>query len=773
MTSYDPVKTVLDRLDNVRQHDGNYTARCPLHDDHTNSLSITTGREGQALLYCHAGCETPEIVAAIDLEMRDLFPQQAGNPIPLRPATPRTGDSGANTGQRRIDAVYDYRDERGALRYQVVRFVPKGFAQRRPDGTGGYVWNLDQVQRVLYALPELTAADAHSIVFICEGEKDADLLRSLGLIATTNVGGAGKWRPEYSASLRGRQIVVLPDNDRAGADHARQVAESLAGIAASVKILTLPDLPTKGDVSDWFSLSGTVDRLVALAEATPPYRQDDEKLPVPSAEWSPRIIRLADVTPERVCWLWNGYIPLGKVSVIDGDPGLGKSGLTLDLAARVSVGAPMPDGVRSDLDGPAGVVILSAEDGLADTIRPRLDAMGADVSRIVALEAVVGGGKERGVTLADLSAIEAAITEVNARYVIVDPLMAYLGGETNAHRDQDVRGILAPLAKLAERTGVAIVVVRHLSKGAQANVLYRGGGSIGIIGAVRVALMVGRDPEDPEGPRRILAVSKSNLATFPPAMAYHMTEAENGVAQIVWEGATHHTAAAISAAVQPEGEGERSALSEAMEVLRTILASGPMPAKEAEREAMLAGCAQITIRRARKALGIKTARAGFGPGATWMWALPDVPPEGHEPPIDAQNPHRCSSENSEHLWHPMNIYGATDSSDEPDEQPADDLDLLWGFVSGARANPPRYTSVPEPVRQAAMRVGFSMDAFAPVERTATALAAHLDAHEEAMVARLATLDDAEGVDPGDAPWPGARLQRGRQSALFDTPEAAG
>src|SRR5918997_1507363 len=169
---------------------------------------------------------------------------------------------------------------------------------------------------------------------------------------------------------------------------------------------------------------------------------------------------LSEVEPEQVEWLWPGRLPLGKLAVLDGDPGLGKSALTLDLAARVSGGQELPDGGRC---GPAGVVLLSAEDGLEDTIRPRLDAAGADTGGIVALSMIgVGTRAERLVSLTqDLDAVEAALGRGGAALVVIDPLMAFLTGKTDSHKDQDVRRGLAPLAALAERKGAAVLLVRH------------------------------------------------------------------------------------------------------------------------------------------------------------------------------------------------------------------------------------------------------------------------------------------------------------------------
>jgi len=170
-----------------------------------------------------------QIVSAVGLTLADLFPRN-GN------------------GARKIVATYDYQDESGTLLFQSVRYEPKDFTQRRPDRKGGWVWNLDDTRRVLYRLPQLLMADT---AYVNEGEKDTDRLWSLGLPATTNPQGAGKWRAEYSQTLAGKRVVILPDNDEPGEPHALQVARSLLPVAAAVKIVRLPGLPPKGDVSNW------------------------------------------------------------------------------------------------------------------------------------------------------------------------------------------------------------------------------------------------------------------------------------------------------------------------------------------------------------------------------------------------------------------------------------------------------------------------------------------------------------------------------------------
>ena len=178
----------------------------------------------------------------------------------------------------KIVATYDYMDEQNRLLFQVVRYEPKNFRQRHPDGKGGWIWNLDGVRRVPYRLPELLASSMTDWVYIVEGEKDADNLIARNFIATTNSGGARKWLNDYNQYFKGRLVAILPDNDTPGRDHARIIAESLHGTAGVVKIVELTGLSPKGDVSDWFD-SGGPGRIKELIRLT-----DEAKPFVPSAE---------------------------------------------------------------------------------------------------------------------------------------------------------------------------------------------------------------------------------------------------------------------------------------------------------------------------------------------------------------------------------------------------------------------------------------------------------------------------------------------------------
>ena len=323
---------------------------------------------------------------------------------------------------------------------------------------------------------------------------------------------------------------------------------------------------------------------------------------------------LSDVESEQVEWLWDRRIPLGKIAVLDGDPGNGKSVLTTDLAARVSVGRTFPDDQPCEA---AGVVIMNAEDGLADTIRPRLDAAGGDPSRVLSLATIPVGdeGDERHLTIPDdIPIIEKGIETVRAKLVIIDPLMAFLSGRSDAHKDQDVRRALAPLSRMAERTGAAVLLVRHLNKAQGGNPLYRGGGSIGIIGAARSGLLVGEHPE--EDGLRVLAGQKSNLSPMPESLAYRIVTAANGAARIEYVGPTEARADAL---LRTPGDPEqKSAMREAMEFLRDELKDGPVAANTINEHARKLEISAATLRRAKSDLGIVSRKEGDG---GWVWQL--------------------------------------------------------------------------------------------------------------------------------------------------------
>lgn len=343
----------------------------------------------------------------------------------------------------------------------------------------------------------------------------------------------------------------------------------------------------------------------------------------------PKVVltRLADVKPERVEWLWPGRLPAGKLVTLDGDPGLGKSTLALNLGATITRGGMWPDG--TPCRHPGAVLLLSAEDGLADTVRPRLDAAGADVTLVHAIDGVPvidaeGDRALRPPTLADIVALEAAVVETAARLLVVDVVMAYLPAGTDSHRDQDVRAVLSRLSGLADRTGCTVLLLRHLNKAKGGDPLYRGGGSIGIVGAARAGLLVAADPDDPA--RRVLASVKNNLGPAPESLAYRLADVpELGVARVVWEGSSAHTARDLLA-----DRGDESK-TEAEQWLSDFMAEQTAaPSKAVKAAAAKAGISERTLQRAVKSLGLTVASRGY-PRVTW-WEAPGAASHDTTPP---------------------------------------------------------------------------------------------------------------------------------------------
>jgi P4 family phage/plasmid primase-like protien len=236
----------------AKKTSGGWEAKCPAHDDRNASLSITGSNDGKTLLHCHAGCRFEDIAAAARLKPADFFPDE--------PAAVRS----------RIAAEYSYQDAGGKELYQVVRFEPKDFRQRRWDGSR-WVWNLKGVERVLYRLPQVIEARDKRIIYVVEGEKDVAAIESLGMVATCNAGGAGKWEQQYTESLRGAMVVVIPDGDAPGRKHRDLVCAALIGVCKWVKSI---ELPVK-DAALWVEKGGTKDEMAALIKAARVYNPAD------------------------------------------------------------------------------------------------------------------------------------------------------------------------------------------------------------------------------------------------------------------------------------------------------------------------------------------------------------------------------------------------------------------------------------------------------------------------------------------------------------------
>lgn len=337
------------------------------------------------------------------------------------------------------------------------------------------------------------------------------------------------------------------------------------------------------------------------------------------------LVRASSVTPQRVDWGWDQWIPIGMASLQVGLGGLGKSVLLAWLAAGWSRGV-----IPGDLHGvPVDVAIASAEDHRQAVILPRLIAAGADLSRIHFIEHRIDGEASDIAIDGEVAAIEAALVAGNVRVLLIDTVIAHIPAEHDTYNEQRVRAVLKPLAKMAERDSLVVLGTMHLNRRDARDVLTRISGSGGFGNLARSVLLLARDPDDPDGPSRILALGKSNVGGRTPAIKLRLESClipnDNGeeipTVRLVDVGESSYTSADLLG--PSEDEDKLSAVSEASDFLREYLAGGPVEAKTVKSASRDVGIAERTLWRAVKRLRVKTNdRAGFGPGYPSRWCLP-------------------------------------------------------------------------------------------------------------------------------------------------------
>jgi hypothetical protein len=470
-------------------------------------------------------------------------------------------------------------------------------------------------------------------LFACEGESDTQTMWYCGLpgLGIPGASAANCLKAEHLDNID--NLNLLPDNDVPSEQLVDGVCKRLSqlGYVGRVRRVKIPH--KYKDVSEWYVAVGkeAFERELAMAGSQAELLPIEPRQPAMKAAADaqinghaeqPRIRQLmirnfAKIQPQKTRWLWRGYIPLGTLTILDGDPGLGKSTIWIDVIARVTRGQSMPNEGETDLNGPAVALILSAEDSPENTIRPRLDAAGADVNLVENIEATkVGEDSERPPVLpADVDLLEGRIAETSAKVVVIDVFTAYLDGELDAHRDQDVRRCLHRLKILAQRTGCAIILIRHLNKLNGGAAIYRGGGSIGISGAARSVLMVGKNPADPQ--QFILAPVKCNLCAKPPALTYSIMTAGGDASIIGWGQETSLSADDLLGCQSQKG----SVAEECAELIRELLADGPKLAEDMVDELRANGFKENAIRYGRKKAKVRAFRKGFGEDGKWWWEL--------------------------------------------------------------------------------------------------------------------------------------------------------
>lgn len=450
-----PLADVLARVNRVRRSGTGYVGLCPAHGDENASLSISEGKDGRVLINCHAGCQPAAVIAALGLEMTSLF-QPRASVLPFE--KPPVVAAAVAADRPRLVKSYDYVDADGKLLFQACRFVTpdgkKTFRQRRPDGSGGWIWDLESVTPVLYRLPEvIAAAESGRSVYIVEGEKDADALAEFGYVATTNPMGAGKWRDHYSDWLIGAEVCVFPDNDDIGKLHAQEVAASLAARKCTVRVVLLPDLPEKGDISDWLDKGGSLDELEAIVGRTRIWTLDPDaagkrnRWRLDELWGNDTIMRPPPSIVPRLAWA-------GRLTLIAAREKSGKSTLTGFMAAQVSQGREFLGAICEKGD----VLVIGLEEFTGDTAR-RLRHFDADATRVYLVDRLIGDPQERP------HEVRTHVEAVKPALVILDSLSAYSAGYiTDENNATQMTAVLKPLADLAHELNPAIVVLHHANK---------------------------------------------------------------------------------------------------------------------------------------------------------------------------------------------------------------------------------------------------------------------------------------------------------------------
>jgi DNA polymerase len=482
--------------------------------------------------------------------------------------------------------------------------------------------------KIPYRLLELIAAPAEEAVWICEGEKDTDNVAALGLIATTNPGGAKVFQPELAQWFKGKQLAyILEDNDDAGREHTHKILAVLIDIVPNIAVVAFPELPEKGDVSYWLEIGGNKQLLIARAEQALK-RRGEYRTKLQS-------MRASEIAMTAVEWLWPNRFAIGKLGLIVGLPEEGKGQILCYIAAQVTKAGgtawPCDEGYA-----PKGnVVLLTAEDAIDDTVAPRLEAAGADRKRIVIINMVRDQGGDRMFSLhTDLAMLREKIIAIgDVVLVLIDPVSAYLGvGQVDSYRTTDVRAVLGPVVSLAAELKVAMIGIMHFNKKLDVtNVLLRISDSLAYGATARHVYGVVNDPDNH---RKLVVRAKNNLAASGTdrTLAFTFSSREVGIDPnnnkpiiapfITWE-TTHIDVSAVEAMQAANEFKSPTARDSAKKFLHDLLAKGPITSGEVDEAAQVNGISKRTLHRAKNDLNIITKKDNRSPAGTWTWRLPD------------------------------------------------------------------------------------------------------------------------------------------------------
>lgn len=586
---------------------GQWSARCPAHDDRRSSLSVSIGEGSRVLFKCHAGCTAREIAAALGLTMKDLFVDKP----PDRP---------------QIVATYDYRDDAGNLLAQKLRYSDKHFSWRRSVGGGKWEYNRKGIPHRLYIAGELGG-----LVHICEGEKDADNFHGkIGGCAVSGADGAGpgKWRKEYTEQLRDRSVVILCDNDDIGRAYAQETAAALHGAAKSVRVLNLskiwPEIPEHGDVSDLIAAKGPAEAaqlLVKLERETPEW--------VPGAAEPDPLLSLfkslEDFPEEDAKWLVQGWIPEGQISIIAADGGIGKTTLWCHVIAALSNGTACildPQGTNRE---PVKVMFLTTEDSVRKKLRKKLRLAGANMKNIITPDFV----GDRSGLLHKLKFgtpdMEKVLRAFRPALCIFDPVQGFTPPKVNMGSRNEMRDCMAPLISIGEEINTTALIVSHTNKRKGAYGRDRIADSADLWDIARSVMMAGYTEDQGI---RYLSNEKNNYSQLQETILF--TIDSDGQIQkegVSWKRDREYIQGAEIARAAPVREDCKAFILQTLEA-----AGGAMPTAELEEKVKTAGYTFASMKRAKKELkaegAIKHFQTGSAKSGDKTWHMQLVNPEG-------------------------------------------------------------------------------------------------------------------------------------------------
>lgn len=599
---------------------------CPGHEDKTPSLHVSQGRKG-AILNCFGGCATESIVDKLGLAMADLFDDAGrnGHRPPERPKSRVAATAGREVvslrtladhfqlPQEHLEAIglrqvggavaVPYIGEDGAETHHKLRTAitgkpkylhPKGWKE---SGGKSTPYGLDH-------LPDVRRQKSPALIIV-EGESDCWVLWHKGYPAIGIPGASAVDVLEARHVEKIGDVFIVQEPGEAGEKFAQKLSARLQdslGYSGSVKVVRMPS-GLKDPASLWLDDPAKFDarfRKCCL-----------QAVPVSAQDLDEYILSLDQVERREVRFLWHPYIPLGKLTILAGKPGQGKSYATTGgLIAALSVGATLPGGGL--VGGAATSLVFSAEDDPAEVLRPRIEDNGGDLSRVKVFKV------EKGFTFGDASfgLLEQLIVRLKPRLVVFDPLVSFMGGKINIHKQNEVRQALQPLINIAQKHDVAILIVAHVTKGSPTAAIDQIMGSVDFSAAVRSALIAYPDPDkraDEEG--GIIAHAKHNLTKGGPSLRY-VIEGN----RFMWRGTTDASAQDLATSTGAPKD-EKTALAEAIRILRAELAGGPKLAREVLRACKEAGIASTTtVARARWAIPVLVRKRGYQ--GSFEWYLP-------------------------------------------------------------------------------------------------------------------------------------------------------